>query len=248
MHEIPGQTNKRINPRTTTPLNPRLDRNLFAYMAATGVGVMAASQSAEGKIIYTPANVTIISAAVPLDMNNDGTPDFMLIQGPDPYGSHLIVQPVGANAIKRGRFPGQAADAFFVPIGPHEPFAQSNSFMARFYSKNGYSFASGSWLHADNRYLGLQFVIQGTIHYGWARLNAGPFSAVLTGYAYEDIPQTTIKAGKVSGPAKNDSASVVDRARPVTPDHHATHLGILARGADGFTLWRRDPEEEGAGL
>ena len=41
-------------------------------------------------------------------------------------------------------------------------------------------------------YLGLKFTIRGKIHFGWARVKVDtqqkPFSATLTGYAYETIP------------------------------------------------------------
>ena len=58
-----------------------------------------------------------------------------------------------------------------------------------------------------NRYLGLKFVIDGKVHYGWARLNVtlghhrqyGDVSGTLTGYAYETIPNKAITTGKTKG-------------------------------------------------
>ena len=55
-----------------------------------------------------------------------------------------------------------------------------------------------------NRYLGLKFVIHGKVHYGWARLSVtlghhrqyDDVSGILTGYAYETIPNKTIVTGK----------------------------------------------------
>jgi len=75
----------------------------------------------------------------------------------------------------------------------------------------------GPWHGAQNRYLGLKFLVKGQVHYGWARLSVSkifPFTATLTGYAYETIPNKSIVAGKTHG--NND-----------------TTLGRLAQGASG---------------
>ena len=70
-------------------------------------------------------------------------------------------------------------------------------------------FCSGPWNNLKHRYLGLKFAIKGKIHYGWARLNewcnrnggAGTGAeALLTGYAYETIPNKPIITGKTKGP------------------------------------------------
>jgi hypothetical protein len=58
----------------------------------------------------------------------------------------------------------------------------------------------GQWVNVTDRYLGLRFFIHGKAHYGWARLSVkvtGLFKdrAVLTGYAYETIPNKAIITG-----------------------------------------------------
>jgi hypothetical protein len=78
----------------------------------------------------------------------------------------------------------------------------------------------GNWDAVANRYLGLEFLISGQVHYGWARLSTkttrrGGFSAVLTGYAYETTPNQSIMAGQVSGASAQKPGS----------------LGQLAQGA-----------------
>jgi hypothetical protein len=92
------------------------------------------------------------------------------------------------------------------------------------------SSASGSWLNSPNRYLGLQFVIGGEIHYGWARLSVaierfGGTQAVITGYAYETTPGKPIKTGATSAP-------------PLGMPEPAS-LGHLARGASDIAAWRK---------
>ncbi len=70
-------------------------------------------------------------------------------------------------------------------------------------------FCIGQWNNVKGRYLGLKFEIKKQVHYGWARLNeycnrhGGPdkgAQALLTGYAYETVPNTPIIAGKTKGP------------------------------------------------
>ena len=73
---------------------------------------------------------------------------------------------------------------------------------------------------AHNKYLGLKFRIHGKSHFGWARLNveckAPKLFGLLTGYAYETIPNKPIITGKTKSP---DAITV----RPAT-------LGELAVG------------------
>ena len=83
-----------------------------------------------------------------------------------------------------------------------------------------------------NRYLGLQFVIKGQVHYGWARLTvtfspqkpAAGVLPILTGYAYETEPNKPILTGKTKGPD-------VITLDPAT-------LGYLAGGASQIPAWR----------
>jgi hypothetical protein len=73
----------------------------------------------------------------------------------------------------------------------------------------------------QHRYLGFEFFIKGKVHYGWARMNVTfsgrTVTAVLTGYAYETVPNKPLITGKTTGPD-------VITLRPGT-------LGRLARGA-----------------
>jgi len=91
--------------------------------------------------------------------------------------------------------------------------------------------SDGQWLYAKDRYLGLQFVIKGQVHYGWARLTvtfppqpSPGILAILTGYAYETEANTPIITGKTKGPD-------VITLDPAT-------LGHLAGGASQIPAWR----------
>jgi len=111
--------------------------------------------------------------------------------------------------------------------------------MARVSGETGVGSASlCPWVDVRQAYLGLKFVVKGKIHFGWARIKmigGLGFPAVITGYAYETIPNKSIVTGKTKGP---DEISVegMDSAR-TTPESGT--LGALAIGAPGLAIWRR---------
>jgi len=108
------------------------------------------------------------------------------------------------------------------------------------------SYRGGSWNSnggVTDRYLGLKFKIDGKVHYGWARLSFEgyyTFTATLTGYAYETIPNKAIKAGQEQD--KGDGAEQPDPAALTEPDRTPATLGALARGAKGLRLWRQNQQ------
>ena len=94
-----------------------------------------------------------------------------------------------------------------------------------------------------DRYLGLKFVINGQTHYGWARFSVSipnakvlNYTAILTGYAYETEPHMPIVAGQQT------TAVTTGSLLPESLNTAAQSLGMLARGADAISLWRRDEE------
>lgn len=89
----------------------------------------------------------------------------------------------------------------------------------------------------------MQFLINGEVHFGWARLTVladkkhEEVTATLTGYAYETIAGRPIKAGQTHGTA--DGAAIESRADSPT----APGLGLLALGSRGLAAWRREETE-----
>jgi len=223
--------------RQKAKVNPRLDRNLAAYMLAAGAaGVsLLATQSAQAEIVYTPAHIAISPrSSIELDLNHDGVNDFLVSRWLYGDGSHLTIdQQAPANGI----LGDGAALPSGVRIGPKGAFVGYAS-MASNVTISGESFSDGPWKNVTNRYLGLKFSVNGETHYGWARLTVtakGGIVATLTGYAYETVPNKPIMAGKTSGP---EVASTVEPAAMSAP---AT-LGRLAGGASYRAIWRRDDD------
>jgi hypothetical protein len=105
---------------------------------------------------------------------------------------------------------------------------------------------SGPWVNGGqgvkNRYLGLKFKVDGRFHFAWARLSVKPilphgFTATLTGYAYETIPDKAIAAGQTHE-LENQGNENASGAGALLDDHsqdadHAGSLGRLALGAAG---------------
>jgi len=228
--------------RQAKSLASSLEHRLSGYAlaaSAAGMGVLALAQPSEAKIVYTPTQVTIGRNGVyRLDLNRDGKVDFTVH---DP-ASHLTSgnwKSLFASAPAGNEIAGSAGKYAFLAsalergarISQSRKFA-GRAMMAFNCSGSGcYPYStrtSGNWVNVANRYLGLKFKIEGKVHYGWARLSTqfapfGTLSAVLTGYAYETIPNKPIVAGKTHG-----KDVVVEPAS----------LGHLARGASAIPSWR----------
>jgi hypothetical protein len=79
----------------------------------------------------------------------------------------------------------------------------------------------------------------GEVHYGWARLTATKHldRVVLTGYAYETIPNKSLRAGVTSDAAEQEASPAwLPDVLPQGPS-----LGLLAYGAGALDVWRRHP-------
>jgi hypothetical protein len=237
----------------------RLDRKLVAYAAAAtaaGIGLLAAPKTANAEVVYTPANVAVKIAGgmLALDLDNDGNPDFVVELITCGFRSNcLVVNPwLEGNGI-RG-FNGRASAASYgAAIGPQGRFltqfrkfgSWSRSYVGFMVNAGAYgsgSWSGGPWANSTNRYLGLKFLIDGKVHYGWARMSVRVLrnKVLLTGYAYETIPNHQILAGHTSGlsasnPAPNDR---------IAPSRQPASLGLLARGTDALAIWRREDTEE----
>ncbi len=207
--------------RKPSKLSESLQRHLNAYaMAATaaGVGMLALAQPSEAKIIYTETNVKIgYKSEVVLDLTNDGTTDFLFnndtFSGNGRQSSYLNVGgKKGYSMVQefRGGYKRAAALIAGKSIGPHQQFIDGG-LMADDCIGCSEGSHFGPWANDGNgvkdRYLGLKFKISGQTHYAWAKLTVKvdyPYGlnivGLLTGYAYETIPNKPIITGKMKGP------------------------------------------------
>jgi hypothetical protein len=179
--------------------SPQIAKRIAAYGAVAGA-VAACASSAQAEVVYTPTHAKI-GYDYPIDLNHDGINDFRIhsyeLSGdgsamayPLHQGNRIAAtfQPCGAETVAAAAALPQGA-----VIGPQMKFeAKANCMIVSLSST-----VNGPWLFAQNRYLGLVFVIDGKEHFGWARLTNGEYedSTVILGYAYETIPNKPIRAG-----------------------------------------------------
>jgi len=241
---------------------------MYALAAsAAGVSLLALVQPSEAKVVYTKAHQVIGQEGIyNLDLNHDGTVDFLVQQwggeGSTSYRSNgLLAKEALGNAVQgsaRQNRKFAAALKAGAQIGPKQRFV-SGGYNGEVLASVTHCCTTGSdhyigrWVNVKNRYLGLRFKIDGKVHYGWARVSVQlqqlHITGTLTGYAYETIPNKGIIAGQtrdngdaagVSSRARdsNTSASGASVANP-SDSRQSTSLGTLALGAQGVPVRRR---------
>jgi hypothetical protein len=215
--------------------------NMYALTAsAAAVGMLALAQPAEAKVVYTAAHHVILRGShFALDLNHDGIADFYLnhrsgcsSEGFCSAALYAMGGASGGNYVEGIR----KIFNFKYALKPQQRIGSTKPFMGfamyyRFRAQGTSGACSGSWADVKNRYLGLRFIIKGETHFGWARLNVAcnlgsKKIGLLTGYAYETVPNKPIIAGKTMGP---DVITV-----------QSASLGQLARGGSATSGLARE--------
>ena len=218
--------------RRTSKISDSLNRQLITYAqvaSAAGVSLLALAGASEAKVVYTETNqVTHTGLPLYIDLNHDGIKDFLLRTSFYRGSSGLQVGLAAsgyrnANNVVAGRRASSGSGYFFsaasalaagARIGPRGNFSVRSPLMAmELFDGVGSQYSyQGLWAGkgqgVTNRYLGLKFVVDGEVHYGWARLSVtlghhrqpDDVIGTLTGYAYETVPDKPIVAGQIAGP------------------------------------------------
>jgi hypothetical protein len=232
--------------KTASNLSESVHKQLNWYelaASAAGVGVLALTQAAGAKVVYTPVHHIVgRNERYRVSLNHGEIGDLTFVNR---YGCNqdycqdaLSAIPSAGNAVE-GKFTVAYALEPGVKIGPKEPF--SGEIMAFSSSSEG---TFGQWANVSNRYLGLKFIIKGKAHYGWLRLTVrlsghARITATLSGYAYETIPNKAIIAGQTKGTDDVNSMEQPNPASLTVPTPEPASLGALAMGAPGLSIWRR---------
>jgi hypothetical protein len=242
------------------PLSKSIDSRLKAYgmaAAAASVGLLALAEPAQSEVVITVKNIPIPrcdgldSCPVKVDLNNDGIADFSFTLGSYGYGQNvnaqLFVKPFTGGGVMA---PGTGGLAFALVRGAKiGPSAQFGNPSGLFLEKTNYSTLYRSATHQfvgywggnhPNRFLGVKFLIHGKTHYGWVRVTVktskhAPMSAEITEYGYETVANKSCGAGLAG-----QNASETDGLNEEQASKNGASLGMLALGADGLPLWRRD--------
>jgi hypothetical protein len=241
-----------------------LSKSLASYVAAAGaagVSLLAMARPAEAKVVYTPTYLGL-GNSIFIDVNRDGVLDV----GIRAYGFCISEQAgslcgefnaINYSSYKLGKFLG--APGFTPALRAGQPINPASQFSAReVIASDWYQFFSGTikpptWVGpfanggkgVRDRYIGFKFNIGTEPHYGWLRVSVNiknpqqhGYNAFITGYAYETEANKGIIAGAKTGAAEKAdlSPSQID---PISP---APSLGMLARGAVGLAIWRREEQ------
>jgi len=255
----------RSSPRNPSHLPSRLLHHLDLYAiaaSAAGVGLLALAPPAEAEVVYTKANQRIgPNGTYSLDLNHDGVVDFLIQQWPGAVSGVGFGALFAKAALGNGVQGAGAALSAGQEIGPSQFFSSRGLYgeamaFVQTTSTFGKIYSSGPWLNVKNRYLGLKFQINGKTHYGWARLSVRVIRknqtviGLLTGYAYETIPNKAIEAGQ-GGTATGElpvtegatgmqaAVSKASESSLSITEPNADSLAILALGANGLQLRRK---------
>jgi hypothetical protein len=220
-------------------------------LAASAAGVaMGSVQGAEATILYTPTHRTLTNGTLPIPIAGTTvfnlTDKFYIITG-SWSSQFLSINASGSAAVVGGKSSAYALHRGKI-VGPKDRFQSGKRLMAGAFCETQISQSNvfGPFANTTQRYLGLKFKLNGEVHYGWARFagvkaaacNGGPaVSATLTGYAYETAPNKPIVAGD-TGPAVSSSEQADTMISDPAP-RRAT-LGLLALGAIGLSIWKRN--------
>lgn len=164
---------------------------------------LASVANVNGQIVYTDVDPDFVGDDINhgLDLDNDGTDDFVIIDVPNPA---VAIQ----GMITGNSFVG-SQPSYIYPFALNDGDPISSLQTTWFDSPavgtlnyvSCYSGGGGSnWCGVTDKYLGLRFKIGINTHYGWAKLDVS-FSAdsyTLKGYAYNTTPDEAIEAGQES--------------------------------------------------
>ncbi len=193
-------------------LNKNLNRlTQYSAMAAC----LLAIKSVDGQVVYEDIDDVVLEASeaydvFDLDLDADGTLDFHFRAGsiaadawtfasifgsyPDlgvGNASNLIIGYAGTNGYS---FASAFEEGVLIgPEGDFLPYPSSSAVLVSNYGGEIY----GPFPGAGDRYLGIQFKMEDSLHYGWIRVQVEVDPVVLTikDYAYADIANASINTG-----------------------------------------------------
>jgi hypothetical protein len=203
-------------------MNPTLQKKLNAYAATAGA--IAATGALNAQIVYMDINPDTIvhdSTVFDLDFDNNGQPElrFETVNYMGTYApvhmANVTVSGDTNNAIIGSLYSSQYPLPFAMNAGDSISGTNTNwrnanmngglQYMAIEYGP--YTF--GNWLGANDKYLGVRFMIGNDTHYGWVRLSvtSDADSIIIKDFAYQAQPGVGLTADQSTGIAPQQSST-----------------------------------------
>ncbi len=160
--------------------------------------------NAKAQIIFTDVNPdSLVTTQYELDLNNDGTPEFLIEKIFD--GGINVVQAFGiSNQDSMAGYYGGFPDVVGYPFAlSSDVIIGSNTILIEGGVMGGdhpLIMEDAKWPTEINRYLGLRFTINGETYYGWVKIKitAAYASYTVLEYAYNGIAGEAINSGVTS--------------------------------------------------
>jgi hypothetical protein len=239
--------------------------NMYALAAgAAGVSLLALPRTAEAKIVYRHVHVNI--GSYQLNPAGEAVAPFGIYQVNSSFSTNFYWARLSFNPASSGaKFVRGAGSSWSVSALPQGAVIDSKARWGGYrglvatygpYGGGTFKHHKGGFQFGRPAFVGFKFQIKGKPHYGWARLTARVGQgrqkyvyAILTGYAYETVPNKAIKAGQTKGMANDFTATrslpnshdfaAASMINPVPEISQPVSLGMLALGAQGVPLLRR---------
>ena len=205
--------------RTSATLPQVLDRRLLLYTLAAGTA-LAAVPASHAEVVFTPSSVVFRGLGkFDIDLDNDGTADFSLLIRWIHYDTGTLIPALFAYGDRPShQIVANRVDA--LPLKKNTRIGAGQRFRALGVMESSNVYGS-NWQNVKGRCLGVRFLINGEVHYGWIgfrEVRVFPIAAKLYGWAYETVPDKEILAGDTGTATPLDSS--------ISP----TSLEILAAG------------------
>lgn len=207
--------------KKTITLNDKLLKRLKSYALTAGALAGAANVADAQEVVYTDVDpdqqANTIGDSIYLDLNNDGTDDFLFFANSFTFTSgsvqRVFAYPLGDNAINAS-LSGSSAYPYVLPSGNAIDANQSwqnigyAQTMAWQTFTSSFSGEYGNWINITDGYIGLRLDLNGQTHYGWARFDVSAGLATLKDYAFESLACLGIEAGSQTSIAATSAATV----------------------------------------
>jgi hypothetical protein len=213
----------------------------FARYAAAAAGVVGAT-SASGQVVYTDVDPDLTSSgtnAVPLDMDNDASIDYV-IQGLDTVvGSTYSISSIAPYGTAGNEIGGSVPSGYnyALALSAGDMIDASVNWIAASntmsYKVDGAFPYNENWNAVTDKYLALRFNSGGNQYYGWARMDVDGSAMTLKDYAYESTSGNGITAGDMGSGASLEDLNVDDLVHFINQPNNAVQVRINGNLSNG---------------